>query len=99
MVAKKSKGPKTEAGVSDVLLLPAALEALEQQKQYTLSQQGWMFHNPQTNKYWETSQQIRRTQWMHILKKAGDGEYQNMLQTIKWCLYGAALGVFLLYPL
>ena len=80
IVAKESKGPKTEAGVRDVLLLPPAVEALEQQKQYTLSQQGRVFHNPQTNKPWETSQQIRRTQWMHILKKAGI-RYRNTYQT------------------
>jgi integrase len=80
IVAKEAKGPKTEAGVRDVLLLPPALEALEQQKQYTFSQKGRVFHNPQTNKAWETSQQIRRTQWMHILKRAGV-RYRNTYQT------------------
>jgi integrase len=80
IVAKESKGPKTEAGVRDVLLLPPALEALTQQKQYTFSKHGRVFHNPQTNKAWETSQQIRRTQWMHILKKAGV-RYRNTYQT------------------
>ena len=77
VVAKEVKGPKTEAGVRDILLLPPAIEALEQQKQYTLSFRGRVFHNPQTNKPWETSQQVRRTQWMHILKKTnvrGDGD-------------------------
>ncbi|HAT7074249.1 TPA: tyrosine-type recombinase/integrase [Legionella pneumophila] len=80
IVAKESKGPKTEAGVRDVLLLPPALEALEQQKQYTFSQKGRVFYNPQSNKPWETSQQIRRTQWMHILKRAGI-RYRNTYQT------------------
>ncbi|HAT1993768.1 site-specific integrase [Fluoribacter dumoffii] len=80
IVAKEAKGPKTEAGVRDVLLLPPALEALEQQKQYTFSLKGRVFHNPQTNKPWETSQQIRRTQWMHILKRAGI-RYRNTYQT------------------
>ncbi|HAT2057349.1 TPA: tyrosine-type recombinase/integrase [Legionella pneumophila] len=80
IVAKEAKGPKTEAGVRDVLLLPPALEALEQQKQYTFSLKGRVFHNPQTNKPWETSQQIRRTQWIHILKKAGI-RYRNTYQT------------------
>lgn len=64
----------------DVLLLSPALEALEQQKQYTFLQLGRVFHNPQTDKPWETSQQIRRTQWMHILKKAGI-RYRNTYQT------------------
>lgn len=80
IVYKESKGPKTEAGIRDVLLLPPALEALEQQKQYTFSQKGRVFNNPQTNKPWETSQQIRRTQWMHILKRAGI-RYRNTYQT------------------
>ena len=80
VVAKESKGPKTDAGVRDVLILPPALEALEQQKQYTLSLKGRVFHNPQTNKPWETSQQVRRTQWMHILKKA-KVRYRNTYQT------------------
>lgn len=80
IVAKESKGPKTEAGVRDVLLLPPALEALRQQKRYTFSQHGRVFHNPQTNKAWETSQQIRRTQWMHILKKSSV-RYRNTYQT------------------
>lgn len=80
IVAKEAKGPKTEAGIREVLLLPPALEALEQQKQYTFSLNGRVFHNPQTNKPWETSQQIRRTQWMHILKRAGI-RYRNTYQT------------------
>lgn len=80
IVAKEAKGPKTEAGIRDVLLLPPALEALTQQKQYTFLQNGRVFYNPQTNKAWETSQQIRRTQWMHILKKTGV-RYRNTYQT------------------
>ena len=80
VVAKEAKGPKTEAGVRDMLLLPPAIEALEQQKQYTLSFRGRVFHNPQTNKPWETSQQVRRTQWMHILKKT-NVRYRNTYQT------------------
>ncbi len=80
IVAKETKGPKTEAGVREVLLLPPALDALLQQKNYTFTSKERVFHNPQTNKAWETSQQIRRTQWMHILKKAGI-RYRNTYQT------------------
>lgn len=80
VVAKEAKGPKTEAGIRDVLLLAPALTALEEQKKYTFSQKGRVFHNPQTNKPWETSQQIRRTQWMHILKRANI-RYRNTYQT------------------
>ncbi|WP_454781678.1 site-specific integrase [Legionella sp. WA2022007384] len=80
IVAKEAKGPKTEAGIRDVLLLPPAIEALEQQKQYTFQQKGRVFFNPRTLHPWETSQQIRRTQWMPILKKAGV-RYRNTYQT------------------
>ncbi len=80
IVAKEAKDPKTEAGVRDALLQPPTLAALEMQKQYIFVQQGRVFHNPQTNKAWETSQQIRRTAWMHILKKAGV-RYHNTYQT------------------
>ncbi|MFO2552157.1 tyrosine-type recombinase/integrase [Legionella pneumophila serogroup 1] len=80
IVAKEAKGPKTEAGIRDVMLLPPALDALEQQKQFTFAHKGRVFYNPQTNKPWETSQQIRRTQWMHILKRAGI-RYRNTYQT------------------
>ncbi|HHX7303681.1 TPA: tyrosine-type recombinase/integrase [Legionella anisa] len=80
IVAKEAKGPKTEAGIRDVMLLPPALDALEQQKQYTFAYKGRVFYNPQTDKPWETSQQIRRTQWMHILKRAGI-RYRNTYQT------------------
>lgn len=80
IVAKEAKGPKTEAGIRDVMLLPPALDALEQQKQHTFAHKGRVFYNPQTNKPWETSQQIRRTQWMHILKRAGI-RYRNTYQT------------------
>ncbi len=40
IVAKELKGPKTEAGVREVLLLHPALAALEEQKKYTLSSLG-----------------------------------------------------------
>ncbi len=80
IVAKEVKGPKTATGVRDVLLLPPALQALMAQKEYTFSLKGRVFQNPQTNKPWETSQQIRRTQWMHILKRAGI-RYRNTYQT------------------
>lgn len=80
IVHKETKGPKTEAGIREVMLLPPALEALERQKQYTFSKKGRVFYNPQTNKPWETSQQIRRTQWMHILKRIGI-RYRNTYQT------------------
>jgi len=39
-----------------------------------------VFHNPLTNAPWETSQQLRRTAWMPLLKRAGV-RYRNPYQT------------------
>ena len=80
IVDKEKKGPKTEAGYREVLLLQPALEALEAQKQHTFLADGRVFHNPRTNQPWETSQQLRRTAWMHLLKRAGV-RYRNPYQT------------------
>jgi len=80
IVARETKGPKTEAGIRDVLLLPPAIEALKAQRAYTFLQENRIFHNPLTNKPWETSQQIRRTAWIHVLKKA-KVRYRNPYQT------------------
>lgn len=80
IVASEAKGPKTEAGIRDVLLLPPAIDALKAQKAYTFLQDGRVFHNPKTDKPWESSQQIRRTAWTPLLKKAGV-RYRNPYQT------------------
>lgn len=71
IVNKNSKQPKTKAGERDVKLLPPALEALLNQKQFTFLAGGRVFNNPITNKPWETDAQIRRTLWISALKKAG----------------------------
>jgi|GEM_PF-4414477 len=39
-----------------------------------------VFHNPRTSEPWETDHQIRRTAWIHTLKKAGV-RYRNPYQT------------------
>jgi len=80
VVAKTEKGTKTEAGKRDVLLLPAARAALLAQKEHTFLAGGRVFHNPRTGAPWETDQQIRKTCWAHILKKAGV-RYRNPYQT------------------
>lgn len=80
VVDKKIKGPKTEAGYRDVLLLLPAREALLAQKQYTFLLGKNVFHNPLTNSPWETSQQLRRTAWTYILMRAGV-RYRNPYQT------------------
>lgn len=80
IVYKKEKTTKTAAGLRDVLLLPPARQALEQQKAYTFAEGKRIFHNPQTLKPWETDYQIRKTCWSHILKRAGV-RYRNNYQT------------------
>ncbi len=80
IVLKQEKGTKTKAGVRDVLLLPPALEALKAQKAYTYLEGNRIFYNPRTNAPWETDAQIRKTCWIHILKKA-KVRYRNPYQT------------------
>lgn len=79
VVVKVVKGPKTAAGVRDIELTGVALEALRRQKARTWLAGGRVFHNPRTGKPWETEQQIRRTSWQHLLKRAGV-RYRNPYQ-------------------
>jgi len=71
VVCRQVKGTKTNAGKREVLLLPPALAALTAQKAYTFLSGHRVFHCPYTNKPWETSEQIRRSAWQPLLKKAG----------------------------
>ncbi len=80
VVKKQIKGTKTSAGTRDVMLLPPAIAALHKQKKYTYSIGERVFHNPRTNQPWETDHQIRRTAWIHTIKKAGI-RYRNPYQT------------------
>jgi len=70
VVCRQVKGTKTSAGQREVLLLPPALAALTAQKAYTFLSGHRVFHCPYTNKPWETSEQIRRSAWKPLLKKA-----------------------------
>lgn len=79
-VNKQTKQPKTKAGERDVKLFPPALDAINNQKQFTFLAYGRIFHNPRTNESWETDGQIRKTMWVHALKKAGV-VYRNPYQT------------------
>lgn len=79
IVVKTEKDPKTAAGVRDVELTAVALESLHRQKALTFLAGDRVFWNPKTGKPWETDQQIRRTSWTHLLKKAGV-RYRNPYQ-------------------
>ncbi|HAT9646103.1 TPA: tyrosine-type recombinase/integrase, partial [Legionella pneumophila subsp. pneumophila] len=80
VVKKQVKGTKTIAGKRQVMLLPPALEALNAQMKYTFDIGKWVFHNPCTDQSWETDHQIRRTAWVHTIKRAGI-RYRNPYQT------------------
>ena len=70
-VNKITKQPKTKSGERDVKLFPPALDALQNQKQFSFLAGGRIFHNPRTNAPWETDGQIRKTMWQPALIKAG----------------------------
>ncbi|KTD52251.1 putative lambdoid prophage Rac integrase [Legionella quinlivanii] len=80
VVKKQIKGTKTIAGKRQVMLLPPAIEALNAQMKYTFGLGKRVFHNPRTNQPWETDHQIRRTAWVHTIKRAGI-RYRNPYQT------------------
>lgn len=80
VVKKQIKGTKTSAGTRTVMLLPPAIDALKAQKKYTFEGAERVFHNPRTHAPWETDHQIRRTAWIHTIKKAGV-RYRNPYQT------------------
>lgn len=79
-VRKILKSPKTESGEREVKLLAPALEGLRDQKAFTLLAGAAIFHNPKTNRPWETDGQIRRTAWIPVLK-AAEVRYRNPYQT------------------
>ena len=79
-VRKIIKEPKTAAGRREVVLLPMTLDALEGQKTFTFLEGKRIFHNPRTQKAWDTDAQIRRTAWQHAIKKSGI-RYRNPYQT------------------
>lgn len=80
MVRKRLKGAKTDAGEREVMLLEPAIAALLAQKEFTFKKGKHVFHNPRTNKAWETDHQIRRTAWIYALERAGV-RYRNPYQT------------------
>ncbi|HKJ84069.1 MAG TPA: site-specific integrase, partial [Mariprofundaceae bacterium] len=74
------KHPKTNAGKREILLLPLALEALENQRPFTFKEGKRVFHNPETNRPWSSDIKIRYPLWAHALKAAGV-RYRNPYQT------------------
>lgn len=79
-VRKRTKAPKTKAGEREVKLLPPAIEALQSQRQYSQLRGSRIFLCSRTGEPWQTDQQIRKSCWQPLLKKAGV-EYRNPYQT------------------
>jgi integrase len=71
-VQGETKGTKTAAGKREVQLLDDALFALRAQKQHSFMRpDGVIWLCPRTGEPWLDDQQLRKTSWAHILKRAG----------------------------
>ncbi|MDI1299596.1 MAG: DUF3596 domain-containing protein [Methylotenera sp.] len=62
--------PKTRSGNREVKILAPALQALNQQKQYTYLKNAEIFQNPATFERWSGDQAIRKNVWIYALKRA-----------------------------
>lgn len=74
------KKTKTKAGTRKVELNSDAMNALNNQKQFTFMKDGVIFEDPKTNKAWASADAIRKKAWVPMLKKAGI-RYRNPYQT------------------
>jgi len=73
--------PKTKAGIRFVDLLPPALAAIKSQKKFSfLHESSRVFLNPRTGEPWAGDGPIRKTLWVHALKRAGV-RYRYQYQT------------------
>lgn len=71
---------KTKTGTREIDILHPVEQALIDQKQYTLLQGKKIFLNPVTGLQWTGDQQIRKSFWIPLLKKA-NVRYRNPYQT------------------
>ena len=78
--SKTPESTKTTSGTRTIKLLPDALYALKEQKQFTFLKGLQVFNNPRLERPWEGDQAIRRTLWIPTLKRAGV-RYRNPYQT------------------
>jgi len=78
--ADSDETTKTKTGTREIDILAPVEQALIDQKQYTLLQGRKIFLNPATGKIWTGDQQIRKTFWIPLLKKA-KVRYRNPYQT------------------
>jgi len=79
VVERKVKETKTKAGIRDVILLPSALDALKDQKQYSFVGRESVFVRPNERGSFGDYEHLDRP-WKHILKRA-KVRYRNPYQT------------------
>lgn len=79
VVERKVKETKTKAGIRDVILLPSALDALTDQKQYSFVGGEYVFVRPNERGSFVDYEHLERP-WKYILKRA-KVRYRNPYQT------------------
>lgn len=79
VVERKLKETKTKAGTRDVILLPNALDALKDQKQYSFVGGDFVFVRPKERGSFVDYEHLERP-WKYILKRA-KVRYRNPYQT------------------
>lgn len=79
VVERKVKETKTKAGIRDVILLPSALDALTDQKQYSFVGGDYVFVRPNERGPFVDYEHLERP-WKYILKRA-KVRYRNPYQT------------------
>ena len=79
VVERKLKETKTKAGTRDVILIPSALGALKDQKQYSFVGGEFVFVRPNERGSFVDYEHLERP-WKHILKRA-KVHYRNPYQT------------------
>lgn len=77
---EEAETTKTKSGIRKVKLLKPALEALENQKQYTAFKGQEIFQNPLFNERWKGDAPIRKTAWMPALRRS-EVKYRRPYQT------------------
>jgi len=74
------KGTKTKSGTRKIELNDEAIQALNEQKQFTLMKSEFVFEDPSNGQPWSGSGDIRQKAWRHIMR-ASKIRYRNPYQT------------------
>lgn len=74
------KGTKTKSGTRKVELNDEALQALNEQKQFTLMKSAYVFEDPRTGEPWTGSKAIHQKAWRYVMKDSHI-RYRNPYQT------------------